>query len=261
MAKKTKKPKKSKKADRKAEAAAAKKAEKRTAKKAAKIAKHQAKQNAKGAPSAATQQAAVQAAVEAAVPPPAPPTRATVPDQVELLKLALRDTEAKLVDAEHRLRQVQQQLDDERRALAEAAEEAVEEAVVEAAVEETVAEAVLDAEVVSGGDLAPAEVAEVIAETLDELAAEVDPGPEEPLPDPVVDHTGEAEAAAAVFTAAENGDAPAAKLTPPLPEEPPAEVPSEEWTLVRLRQEARRRGLSDTSNLPKARLLERLRES
>ena len=148
------------------------------------------------------------------------------PDPVEVLKLALRDTEAKLVDAEHRLRQVQQQLDDERRALAEAAEEAV----VDAAVAETVAEAMADAgRVAGGGD--PAVVAEIVAETLDDLATEVAPVARATAPDP---------------------------LTPPLPHKPAADVPSEEWTLVHLRQEARRRGLPGVANLSKARLVERL---
>jgi len=155
----------------------------------------------------------------------APPAK---PDQVEVLKLALRDTEAKLVDAEHRLRQVQQQLDDERRALAEAAQDAV----VDAAVAETVAEAVADAELVAGGE-DPAVVAEVVAEALDEVAAEAEP---------------------------DRGERaiPAALLTPPLPSEPAADVPSEEWTLVRLREEARRRGLPGVTNLSKARLVEQL---
>jgi len=146
------------------------------------------------------------------------------PDQVEVLKLALRDTEAKLVGAEHRLRQVQQQLDDERRALAEAAAEAV----VDAAVAETVAEAIVDAERVAGGEDA-AVVAEVVAETLDEVAADAEPAP-----------------------------SAAGELTPPLPHKPAADVPSEEWTLVRLREEARRRGLPGVANLSKARLVERL---
>jgi hypothetical protein len=73
-------------------------------------------------------------------------------------------------------------------------------------------------------------VAEVVAETLDEVAAEVEP---------VVRSTAD-------------------PLTPPLPHKPPADVPSEEWTLVRLREEARRRGLSGVANLSKARLVERL---
>ncbi|HEY8319005.1 MAG TPA: hypothetical protein VIG76_09250 [Amnibacterium sp.] len=173
------------------------------------------------------------------------------PDQVEVLKLALRDTEAKLVDAEHRLRQVQQQLDDERRALTLAAEEAAAEAIVDAAVAETVAEAVAEAELIVGDEEA-AVVAEVVAETLDAVAAEADPVPAEP------DHTGEAEEAAAVFTEALPDPE---TLTPPLPDEPAADVPSEEWTLLRLREEARRRGLTGTSNLSKARLVERLTAS
>jgi hypothetical protein len=172
----------------------------------------------------------------------------TKPDQVEVLKLALRDTEAKLVEAEHRLRQVQQQLDDERRALAEAAEEEVAEAVLEAAVTETVAEAIVDAELVAA-DQGPAVVAEVVAETLDEVAALADPA------DPEADHTGEAKQAAAAFTRTPRAGS---EFTPPLPEEPSPDTPSEEWTLVRLREEARRRGLAGAANLPKARLVERL---
>ena len=35
--------------------------------------------------------------------------------------------------------------------------------------------------------------------------------------------------------------------------------PNEAWTLLQLRAEAKRRGLTGTSNLPKAALLERLR--
>ncbi len=155
---------------------------------------------------------------------PTPATPAAKPDQVEVLKLALRDTEAKLVDAEHRLRQVQQQLDDERRALAEAAEAAV----VDAAVAETVAEAIADAGRVAGGE-EPAVVAEIVAETLDEVAAEARPVARTPDP-----------------------------LTPPLPHKPAPDVPSEEWTLVRLREEARRRGLPGVANLTKAGLVERL---
>jgi len=143
-----------------------------------------------------------------------------------VLKLALRDTEAKLVDAEHRLRQVQQQLDDERRALAEAAEEAV----VDAAVAETVAEAVVEAGRVAGGE-DPAVVAEIVAETLEDLATEAEPVVSATAVDP---------------------------LTPPLPHKPAPDVPSEEWTLVRLREEARRRGLPGVTNLSKARLVERL---
>ena len=95
-------------------------------------------------------------------------------------------------------------------------------------------------------------MAEVVAETLDAVAADADPAPAED------DHSGEAEAAAAVFTEAMPD---AATLTPPLPEEPAADVPSDEWTLVRLRAEARRRGLTGTSNLSKARLVERLTAS
>lgn len=232
---------KSKKAD---EKAARKKAAEREAKQAKKAAAKQAEADRKAAKKAAKQGKADAKAGKQA--------EADVkPDQVEVLKLALRDTEAKLVDAEHRLRQVQQQLDDERRALADAAEEAAAEAVVDAAVLETVAEAVADAELLVG-DESPAAVAEVVAETLDEVAAEIDPA------DPEPEHTGEAAKAAAAFTqAVPDGQA----LTPPLPHEPSPEEPSAEWTLVRLREEAARRGLTGVANLPKARLLERLAQS
>jgi hypothetical protein len=50
----------------------------------------------------------------------------------------------------------------------------------------------------------------------------------------------------------------ATELTPPLPEQPAGDQPNASWTLLRLRTEAKRRGLSGTSNLPKAALLERL---
>lgn len=198
--------------------------------KGSKKSKKQAKKQAgkKAANRAAEQQAKKAKKAKQATRPsqPEPQTTAAKPDQVELLKLALRDTEAKLVDAEHRLRQVQQQLDDERRALAEAAEEAV----VDAAVAETVAEVMAEAgRVAAGEDIAV--VAEVVAETLAEVAAEAEPVARAAAPDP---------------------------LTPPLPHKPAADVPSEEWTLVRLREEARRRGLPGVANLSKARLVERL---
>ena len=215
-------------------------AEKQDEKTARKAAKRAALKLALEKAKAAAKQARAARRKQAGTPSPAQP------DQVEVLKLALRDTEAKLVDAEHRLRQVQQQLDDERRALTEAAEEAIAEAVVDAAVAETVAEAVADADLVAGGE-DPAVVAEVVAETLDEVAAAAEPRDEAP------DHSGEAAAAAAAFSEPDGVD-----LTPPLPTEPPADAPSEEWTLVRLRSEARRRGLTGVSTLSKAGLLERL---
>jgi hypothetical protein len=248
--------KKSKKDD-KAEKAARKKAD-RLAKKAAKLAKLHA----------AAQEAADRAASKvghksgkgahtpgkdaerhADVPQAAAATQQ--PDQVELLKLALRNTEAKLVDAEHRLRQVQQQLDDERRALAEASEEAVEDAVVDAAVAATVTDAVLGAELAAAAapeDLDAADLAETVAETLDEVAAEV------ASPVPADRSSGDAAVAAAVFATEGTG----AKFTPPLPHRPAEDRPSEAWTLVRLREEARQRGISGVSNLPKSQLVERL---
>ena len=197
----------------------------KASKKAGKKADKQAKADQKAGKKAA-RRTTEQQPTPAQPKPPKPPKAAGKPEQVEVLKLALRDTEAKLVDAEHRLRQVQQQLDDERRALAEAAEEAI----VDAAVAETVAEAMAEADAVAGGeDLAV--VAEVVAEALDEVAAEAEPVARATATDP---------------------------LTPPLPHRPAADVPSEEWTLVRLREEARRRGLPGVANLSKARLVERL---
>jgi hypothetical protein len=171
------------------------------------------------------------------------------PDQVEVLKLALRDTEAKLVAAEHRLHQVQQQLDDERRALAEATVPSidVEEAVIDAAVAETVAEAVLAAElttvVAAPGEPLPADAAELAAAALEEVADSVDAA----LQDGSSATQGEAQRAAR------------SDLTPPLPEQGPDSEPNEAWTLVHLRKEAERRGITGVSNLPKAALIERLR--
>jgi hypothetical protein len=170
-------------------------------------------------------------------------------DQVALLKLALRDTEAKLVAAEHRLHQVQQQLDDERRALAEATVPSidVEEAVIDAAVAETVAEAVLAAElttvVAAPGEPLPADAAELAAAALEEVADSVDAA----LQDGSSATQGEAQRAAR------------SDLTPPLPEQGPDSEPNEAWTLVHLRKEAERRGITGVSNLPKAALIERLR--
>lgn len=131
-------------------------------------------------------------------------------DPVAELTLALRDSEAKLVAAEHRLHQVQQQLDD-------ATGPAAQEAVVDAAVAETVAEA-LDA-ALSG--------------------AAIDDLPQ-----------GSARA---------TGGAPdGGGLTPPLPHEGSEDRPNASWTLVRLRKEADRRGITGVSNLTKATLVERL---
>ena len=112
---------------------------------------------------------------------------------------------------QQRLRQVQQQLDDERRALAVAAEEAVAEAVIDAAVAETVAEALVVRRAVSGDEEA-AVVAEAVAETLDAVAAEADPLP------PRRTTRGAAEEAAAAFTEAvpdAAGAHPAAALREP----------------------------------------------
>lgn len=189
------------------------------------------------------------------------PAPAAKPDEAELLKLALRSAEAKLVDAEHRARLLEQELDGERRLQDEEVEEALEDAVVEAAVEATVADAVADTVVeaqLEGDVVSDAELVEAIAVELDDSASDaeaVDDGPT---------FEGDAEASAGVFAATDAGAEPGlvpSELTPPLPGAVPAEEPSATWTLLRLRQEAKRRDLTGTSNLPKAALLERLRTS
>lgn len=172
-------------------------------------------------------------------------------DQVTLLKLALRDTEAKLVAAEHRLHQVQQQLDDERRALAEATAPTIEaqEAVVDAAVAETVAEAVVAAEVAAvattSGAPRSADAAAVAAATLEDAADAIDAA--------LTMDAGAGQAGAGT------PHGPRSELTPPLPEQGSDTEPNESWTLVHLRKEAERRGITGVSNLPKAALVERLR--
>jgi hypothetical protein len=184
-------------------------------------------------------------------------------DQVAVLKLALRDTEAKLVAAEHRLRQVQQQLDDERRALAEATGATIEreEAVVDAAVAETVAEAVVAAELAAAAGSGTTDPTDLAAATLEEAAEVLDAvladeaAPGRPLGGTGASHA-DAEArsdAEAAFTGA------AGTLTPPLPEHGSDAEPNESWTLVHLRKEAERRGITGVSNLSKAALIERLR--
>ena len=186
-------------------------------------------------------------------------TLTTSTDKAGLLQLALRDTEAKLVAAEHRLAQVQQQLDGERALATVEAEALLEDAIVEAAVEETVAEAILGAEIVAltgGEDVTDAEIAEIVADTLEEVAADAAVGPTEPTGSA---HEGEAEEAAAVFEAADVVPTVApSELTPPLPNTPADDAPNATWTVIRLRAAARERGLTGTSGLSKAALLERL---
>ena len=175
------------------------------------------------------------------------------PDRTELLRLALRSTEARLTDAERRVEQLQAQIAALHEVEEDSAEEALEDAIVDAAVAATVAEAIVDAEVVA---TTPAEEIEVVAVELDAAVAQAEPAPEEPS------HEGDAAEAAAVFEGADAGAEPTvttSELTPPLPEQPDAEEPNESWTLLRLRQAAKDRGLTGTSNLPKAALLQRLR--
>lgn len=173
------------------------------------------------------------------------------PDKTELLKLALRSTEAKLTHTELKLEALQQQLDGVKALQQQAAEELLEDVLVDAAVEATVAEVLLEAELIGDPTASDAEIVEAIAIELDEVVTEAAPEPE-------LSHEGEAAAAAEVF-AAEEPTVTATELTPPLPEQPADDEPSESWTLLRLRQEAKQRGLTGTSNLPKAALLERLR--
>lgn len=175
------------------------------------------------------------------------------PDKTELLKLALRSTEAKLTHTELKVEALQQQIDGARALQEQAAEEVLEEVLVEAAVEATVAEVLLEAELIGDPTASDAEIVEAIAVELDEVVVEAAPEPEP-------SHEGEAAAAAEVF-AAEAPTVTATELTPPLPEQPADQDPSESWTLLRLRQAAKQRGLTGTSNLPKAALLERLRAS
>lgn len=184
---------------------------------------------------------------------PAPKTQA---EDTSLLKLALRSTEAKLTDAERTIERLQGQIADLHRVQDEAAEEALEDAIVDVAVAATVAEAIVEAELVADA-VTPADEAELVAVELDAVVAEAVPAPEEPS------HDGEAAEAAQVLA---EGDAAAdgtaltgSETTPPLPAEPAADEPNESWTLLQLRKAAKDRGLTGTSNLPKAALLERLR--
>lgn len=178
------------------------------------------------------------------------------PDEAELLKLALRSTEARLTEAERKVEQLERQIADFHTLDDQIVEEALEDAIVDAAVQATVEEAVLDAEIVAGPATTAAEEAEGIAEELDQIVTQAEVAPEQPS------HDGDAAEAAAVFERADAAADPAVaapQLTPPLPEQPADTVPSESWTLLRLREEAKRRGLAGTSSLPKAALLARLR--
>lgn len=170
------------------------------------------------------------------------------PDTTDLLKLAQRSTEAKLTHTELKVEALQQQLDGVQALQQQADEQVLEDVLVEAAVEATVAEVLREAELIGASD---ADIVETIATELDEIVLEAAPEPEP-------SHEGDAAAAAAVFEAAEP-TVTATELTPPLPEQPADDEPSESWTLLRLRQAAKERGLTGTSNLPKAALLERLR--
>jgi len=183
---------------------------------------------------------------------PAPKTQA---EDTSLLKLALRSTEAKLTDAERIIERLQGQIADLHRVQDEAAEEALEDAIVDVAVAATVAEAIVEAELVADA-VTPASEAELVAVELDAVVAEAVPAPEEPS------HDGEAAEAAQVLAEGDAGAEPTvtgSEMTPPLPAEPAADEPNESWTLLQLRKAAKDRGLTGTSNLPKAALLERLR--
>jgi hypothetical protein len=239
----------------------------RQAKEAAQATKADAKAKAKAAARLAmlvdaatkaskTAEKAVKAAAKAqadavAAGAPAPKAKAS---EADLLKLALRGAEAKLTDAERKVEALEQQIAGFHRRDLQELEDVVEEAILEAAVEATVGQ-VIEAELaVAASDAAEAEA---IAEQLDEIITEVDTSPDEPA------HDGDAAEAAQVFAASDAGAEPTvttSELTPPLPEGPAAEEPSGSWTLLQLRAEAKRRGLAGTSNLPKAALLQRLRD-
>ena len=198
----------------------------------------------------AAEKAEAKAAAAGAPRPKAKPTEA------ELLKLVLRSTEAKLTDAERKVEALDQQIADFHRRDAQELEDTFEDAIVDAAVEATVEDAVIGTEIAIDLTATDAAEAEAIAEELDEIISEAGSAPEEPS------HDGEAAAAAEVFEAGDAGAEPtvtAAELTPPLPEDPAADEPNESWTLLKLRAAAKERGLTGTSNLPKAALLERLR--
>lgn len=233
---------------------AKKAAAKAEAKAAAKLAAlvEDAKKSKKAADKAAKAADKAQAkAVEAGAP--APEQKAT---EAELLKLALRSTEAKLTDAERKVEALGQQITDFHARDELEVEDAIEDAILDATVAATVEDAVIDADLVADGTTTAAEEAEAIAVELDEIISEAEAAPEEPS------HDGEAAVAAETFAQSDAGAEPTvttSELTPPLPEQAAADTPSESWTLLKLRAEAKRRGLTGTSNLPKAKLLERLR--
>jgi hypothetical protein len=274
MAKSTKSKKKSKQDDtsakdaantKAAEKAAAKAAEKAEAKAAAKAAAlaDEAKKARKAADKAAKiAEKAQSAAIAAGVPAPK-----SKPSEADLLKLALRSSEAKLTDAERKIEALERQVADFHTLDDQVLENAIEDAIVDAAVEATVEDAVMDAEVVADVlaiDPAAAEAvaAETVAAELDQIVAEAEN--EAASIDPEPSHDGDAAEAAQVFAASDGRAEPTvtgAELTPPLPEQPADDEPNESWTLLQLRAEAKRRGLTGTSNLPKAALLARLRAS
>jgi hypothetical protein len=277
MAKTTKTKKKSKQDDTsKAKGGAGTKAEEKA--KAAAKAEEKAKAKAAAELAALTDEAkkarktadkAVRAADKAqaaAVAAGAPAPKST-PSEADLLKLALRTSEAKLTDAERKVEALERQIADFHTLDDQVLQNTIEDAIVDAAVVATVEDAVVDAEVVAGALVtdpveAEALAAETVAAELDEIIAEAEQ--EAAAIEPESSHEGDAAAAAAAFGRTDGGDEPTVtgtELTPPLPEQPADDEPSESWTLLRLRAEAKRRGLTGTSNLPKAALLSRLRAS
>jgi hypothetical protein len=235
----------------------AKKAEAKTqAKAAAKLALlvEDAKKTRKAADKAArTADKAQVKAVEAGAPAPK-----STPSEADLLKLALRTSEAKLTDAERKVEALEQQIADLHARDELEVEETIEDAIVDLAVAATVEDALVDADVVADGTTTDAEEAEAIAVELDEIISEAEAAPEEPS------HDGEAESAAEAFEQSDASAEPTvttSELTPPLPDKPAGDEPSESWTLLQLRAAAKARGLTGTSNLPKAKLLDRLRSA
>ena len=130
---------------------------------------------------------------------------------------------------------------------------------------------------------AEAEAIELVAERLDEIAVEADIAdiPDAPaesaeqaaavletapvveaafVATPVSTLLAEASSPPAIEAAstADAGTPPDGALTPPLPQASDG-GPDESWTLVRLRAEARSRGLKGVSSLNKSALLQRLR--
>jgi hypothetical protein len=244
-----------------AKRSAAKAKAKAAAKAAAKLAAlvDEAKKARKAADKAVRSADTAQAAATAA----GAPSPKRKPDEAALLKLALRSAEAKLTDAERKVEALERQIADFHTLDDQVIEEAIEDAVVDAAVEATVVEAVVDAQLVADAlptDVDEAEVVTVIAAELDEIVEET--RAEVAAADAEPDHRGEAADAAAVFAGTDAAAEPTvttSELTPPLPDTPADDQPSESWTLLRLRAAAKSRGLTGTSNLPKAALLDRLR--